>query len=150
MSHRAQDIKTIIDGVHVIKRKLIACNLGKPCASKQGIALITPSQWAVLHVIMERDNPGVKEVADRLGITSSAATQLVEGLVEKGYVIRENDQMDRRAFVLRVSTTQKRKIELIKAETMKRFTQMFAALTDDEVALYAALNKKIVDGILPR
>lgn len=142
MPGRKQDIKTIVDAMHAIRRKFIACNGVKKTASS-----ITPSQWAVLGVILENKKVGVTDVAQQLGISSSAATQLVEGLVEKGYIVRRADKTDRRAFTLEIPSKHLRKIELLKSQTLERFTHLFGALTDKELKTYALLNQKLTRDI---
>lgn len=106
--------------------------------------MITHSQWAVLGVVMEKKEVSVKEIATTLGITSSAATQLVDGLVGNNYLIREADENDRRALKITISDKYKLKMRKMKQQALERFTDMFKALDDKELALYAKLHSKIL------
>ena len=94
---------------------------------------------------MEKKGAGIKEIAEKLEMTSSAATQLVDGLVENGYLIRKNNTIDRRAILLEISPKHRKKMNNIKEKAIERFTVLFKTLNDKELATYAALQKKIID-----
>ena len=105
---------------------------------------ITPAQWGAFMVIETRGESTVKEVAKALGITSSAATQLVDGLVEGGYVAKKEDAEDRRAVALTLSKKAVVQVEKMKKQGAKKFLELFEGLTDAELDQYLALNRKIV------
>ena len=106
---------------------------------------VTPSQWGVL-MALEGGNPAsVKDVAGMLGVTSSAATQLVDGLVESGYVLRTEDPNDRRKMTLTLSGKTKKQVEKMKEECMSTFLELFEALTDEEFDQLIVLHNKIFE-----
>jgi len=105
---------------------------------------ITPSQWGVV-VMISRKAASVKDVALSLGITSSAATQLVDGLVKSGYVVRKTHQEDRRRVTLALSPKTKKKVEQMREKGVEHFLQFFKALNDSEFETYMRLNKKIIE-----
>lgn len=111
---------------------------------------ITPSQWGVLMLVEQREKSTVKDVAKALAVTSSAATQLVDGLVTSGYLKRETAAADRRAVLLTLSKKSKSRVEGMKKRTLQRFLKIFEALDDKEFDQYIALNKKIVRGPLSK
>ena len=106
---------------------------------------ITYSQAWVLHVVKEHDGIGVKEIADLLGITSSAATQLVDTLVKRGYLSRERSPEDRRALEVRLSDQGKKQVDVLQ---MKNLEKLFDVFDDEELLKYCELNKKIISRIL--
>jgi DNA-binding MarR family transcriptional regulator len=65
------------------------------------------SHLGALFYIHRCGSCGVTEVGDHLGVTSAAASQLLERLVEQGLVVREEDPDDRR--VKRIELTEKGK-----------------------------------------
>lgn len=139
MADRKQLIERILHSFHAIQNqiKAKAGNLGH----KNGI---THSQWFILKIIEHYKNRSIKDIAGTLEISSSAATQLVDGLVKSGYVIRQEDPKDRRSVRLELSA--KGKKHLI-ATNEKRITEMaglFDALTDKELEEYLRLQKKIL------
>lgn len=145
MSSRKQHIEDIVENMYAIKRRIVACTLIK-AGEKPSIASITPAQWAIIKAISEKEKATTGTVAETLQISSSAATQLVEGLVENGYVVREVDKADRRASILKIPAAHKEKMAQMKAATTERLTTLFDVLSDDDIALYATLNKKIIEG----
>ncbi len=104
---------------------------------------ITPSQWGVVMLIGQRGATSVKEVADALHIRSSAVTQLVDGLVESGYVERKEHAKDRRAVVLTLSKKTKNQVEKMKGHMVKKFLEMFEVLSDKEFDQFCTLHRKI-------
>jgi len=106
---------------------------------------LTYSQAWVLHVVKEHDGIGVKEIADLLGITSSAATQLADTLVQKGYLSRERSPEDHRALKVRLSGQGKKQVGVLQ---MKNLEKLFDVFDDEELLKYCELSKKIINIIL--
>ncbi len=109
---------------------------------------ITPSQWGALMTIERRGESTVKDVARALGITSSAATQLVDGLVESGYVVKKVNAEDRRVISLTLSSKTKVQVEAMKKQALQKFLKFFEVLNHTEFNQYIMLNKKIVERLL--
>ena len=147
MTKRAGHIETIVKSLHTIKRSLVACSVHKASSKKEKLVSITHAQWAVLGILMETEKMALKEIAKALRITSSAATQLVDGLVAHGYLVREIDPSDRRAFHVSIAKKYKIHMRKMKAKAIDQFTNVFTALTDTELVQFAKLHKKIVEHI---
>lgn len=64
---------------------------------------LSHAQIGMLHLLFHHSQASVKETADYLGVSKSAVTQLADPLVAKGFVVRQNDQKDRR--IVRMSLT---------------------------------------------
>jgi DNA-binding MarR family transcriptional regulator len=62
-------------------------------ARESGLSM---AQLGALFQIRRRGGCGVSELADELGVTSSAASQLLERLVHQGLILRLEDPSDRR------------------------------------------------------
>ena len=108
---------------------------------------ITPSQWSVLMIIEGHGESTVKDVAKILSMTSSAATQLVGGLVASGYVVRNEYTEDRRRVTLTLSAKTKKQVEKMKEQGIKQFLIFFEVLDDKEFNQFILLNKKIVERV---
>ncbi len=104
MTHREEKVKELMEILQSLKHhrtfRSVEC---------MGLPRITPAQWGVLMRIEELGTSTVKGVAADLGITSSAATQLIDGLVTSDYVIREINKQDRRTVVVSLSKRRKRR-----------------------------------------
>ncbi len=76
-------------------------------------------------------------------MSSSAATQLVDGLVQGGYVTRQEDPQDRRSVQLELSPNGKKHITATKEKRVNEMAEIFDALTDHELEEFVRLHKKL-------
>ncbi|MHB1163585.1 MAG: MarR family winged helix-turn-helix transcriptional regulator [Minisyncoccota bacterium] len=143
MSSRKKKVESLLVDLRSLKR---AMTFRMDAAAD--IPRITPSQCGVLMFMEERSESTVKDVAQALGITSSAATQLVDGLVSSGYVAKETHPEDRRAVTLTLPKKTKTQVKKMKERGIQKFLEIFQVLSDEEFDQYLALNKKIVRGFL--
>jgi DNA-binding MarR family transcriptional regulator len=60
-------------------------------------------QFSILMQLHHKGSCGVSEISERFDITAAAASQLVEKLVQGGYLERAEDPSDRRAKLLTLS-----------------------------------------------
>ncbi|MBQ7190607.1 MAG: MarR family transcriptional regulator [Kiritimatiellae bacterium] len=72
---------------------------------KYDLRTITLQQVKVIEEVFYSSPSGVnlKDLAERLGITSSAASQVVDGLVKDGLLLRIPSQTDRRSVLITFS-----------------------------------------------
>lgn len=143
MNSRKQKVEEFLSDLKLLKRAMTF-----RMAGSAKIPRITPSQWGALMCIEEQGESTVKDVAKALGITSSAATQLVDGLVSNGYVAREVHAEDRRRVTLTLSKKTRAHVEKMKKLSTQKFLDFFKVLNDREFNHYLALNKKIIRGSL--
>ncbi len=146
MINRNKLIEEIIAGYHAIKNKMHA----RLWQSGNNKDCITHSQIFVLSIIAENNNIGIKEISEKLSISSSASTQLVDGLVENGYAVRKASAKDRRALHLEISAKGRKYLNQFKNKRLKVVSTLFDVLTDSELRAYLALNKKILSNILDK
>ncbi len=109
---------------------------------------VTPSQGFVLRFVAKNGPANVKSIAKTLHVTSSAATQLIDGLVDNGYLVRKINSSDRRIITLSLSEKAKKLFREFKEQGLNKMTKLFNALTDKELVKYADLNKKILNKII--
>jgi DNA-binding MarR family transcriptional regulator len=140
MQNRAEHIEGFIEDIRLFRRALAGTSLHTEIN-------ITESQWLAIGHIFRNDRCTTNDAAKALEMSGSAVTQLVNGLVTKGFVVRKRDQKDRRAFRLMLSTESRKRIEAFKKKRMQMMLKMFEALTDEEFEQYLALNKKIIQKI---
>ncbi|MDB5238614.1 MAG: DNA-binding transcriptional regulator, MarR family [Candidatus Kaiserbacteria bacterium] len=103
---------------------------------------ITPSQWLAVSTIGDGAHT-VKAVANELKISSSAATQLIDGLVKCGYVLRSPGKDDKRETELTLSKDSVAGIREVKRQKMERFEKVFSVLSEKELDEFAELMKKL-------
>jgi DNA-binding MarR family transcriptional regulator len=143
MPNRKEKIEELLESMGALRRTMAF----RPVAPKK-MPRITPAQWGALMVIEHHGESTLKDMAKALGITSSAATQLIDGLVTSGYVVRKTHAKDRRAVTLTLSNTTKAHVDTIKKQALQKFLKFFEVLNDKELDQYILLNKKIIGKLL--
>ena len=90
---------------------------------------LSPSQARALRVVCEQRDTRVSDLADALRIAPRSATEVADGLQQRGLVERTPDPRDRRAVLLRPTADGRR----VRAE-------VDAARTDDSRELFGRLS----------
>ncbi len=103
------------------------------------------AQMGALFMVSHRGPLTIKDLSQAFGMTSSAATQLVNGLVKGGYLGRKEDTVDRRKISLILTAKGKKAISIAKEHRMKKMIQMLEPLTDTELAQLLKIQSKIVE-----
>lgn len=144
MKNRKQLIEEILNSFHGLRHKMKAksFNLEKN--------RITHSQWFVLGIIEHCKGASIKDISGMLEMSSSAVTQLVDGLVKNGYVLRHDNPKDRRSLQLEVSPKGKKQIGVLKEKRINEMSKLFDALSDRELKIYLRLHKKIMSKFLDK
>ena len=105
----------------------------------------TPGQVAVLYMVSHEKIHSVKLLAGRFGITSSAATQMVNGLVKVGYLTRKEDSKDRRNTKLAITEKGSKKLAEARKVRLDMAIKMLESLTDSELQQLEKIQEKIVN-----
>jgi DNA-binding MarR family transcriptional regulator len=139
MVNRKKIIEEIIENFRTLARRIMA-------EGHRGLERcpITPTQAQILFIVLRQKNISVKELAEKLAISSSAVVQLIEELVKKGYLIRKNNPKDHRFVEIAISETTKKQAKLLKRNFFKQLISLFNNLSDTELIQYNYLNKKIL------
>lgn len=138
MSAREQLIEEILHSFHAIR------NITKAKAASLGHQNhITHSQWFVLTMIDHFKKRSIKDIAQKLEMSSSAVTQLVDGLVKAGLITRQEDPKDRRLVQLDLSPKGKKHLVATKENRINEMAEIFDALNDRELEEFVRLHKKI-------
>ncbi|HNV97137.1 MAG TPA: MarR family transcriptional regulator [bacterium] len=140
---RKKQIKEILENMHKIKRLLSSealCHYqNKP---------ITNTQFIVLELIKNEENIGAKEIAQILGITCSAATQIISNLAKNKYINRRVSSTDRRNIKIKLSKNSRKNINYIENKLLKNFYNLFESLNDKELSTFCKLNSKITKNLM--
>jgi DNA-binding MarR family transcriptional regulator len=141
MSERLACIEQILETFQTLKQSL---SEGFAFAGKKRI---TPSQGFVLHFVAKTKRSSVKEVAEKLYITSSAATQLIDALVKNGLLQRSDNPDDHRGSILLLTRKAEDLFRRMKEHGVGRMKDVFSTLSDEELETYLRLNQKIISGL---
>ncbi len=136
---KRQDIITnILDNMSDIKRAIFPTFLHlekhKP----------TLSQTGVMMIVSHAGESTIKDIAELLKISPSAATQLADGLTEKKLLMRNPDTNDKRKINLKLTKEGEKILREMKEEQMKFLTKVFDTLNDAELKQMDGLQKKVL------
>lgn len=140
MKQKKEMIEDIVNNFQSIKRQIATKN--HEAAKDLGITL---SQTGVLFLIKHKKCLGVTEIANVLGISKSAATQLVDGLVENHFLTRKEDKNDRRFTKIELTEKSKKHLTIIRNKTFENFSTIFETLTSKELTELSKITKKLAD-----
>ena len=99
-----------------------------------------------VEIIRQMGAPTISQFADFLGISQSNATYKVNSLIKKGYIIKENSDVDRREYHLHLSekyyqysglmrgyvdTVMERMEKRFQPEDLEKLTEMLRIMSDE-------------------
>ena len=106
-------------------------------------SVIPFGQRAALFSIAIHRSINVKQLAALLGVSSGAATQHIESLVQAGLVERETNPDDRRNVVLRISRTGAAAMKELERERLEFMRTLCAEISDAELETFVVVTKKM-------
>jgi len=121
-------LNEIAEGLPEILRRL---HHGLPIAN--GEMELTVAQMRALHGIGDHGDCTMGELAHKLGITLSAATGLVDRLIQRGLVERESGKDDRRVVYVRLADAGRRAREVFRKERQRHMAGALRRLSAHEL-----------------
>jgi len=102
---------------------------------------LSMAQFSILMQLHHKGSCGMSEISERFDISNAAASQLVEKLVQAGYLERAEDPSDRRAKVLNLSANGLALLERGHQERHRWMDELVKGLSAEEKAQVSeALN----------
>jgi len=89
-------------------------------------------QFSVLMQLHHKGACGMSEISERFEVTPAAASQLVDKLVQNGFIVREEDPNDRRAKLLNLTNKGRDLVQQGIEERYRWVDQLAERLTDEE------------------
>jgi DNA-binding MarR family transcriptional regulator len=102
-----------------------------------------------LEVIKMLNQPTVGQFADFLNISQSNATYKVNNLIKKGYLERENSQVDRREYHLILSEKYYRYMDLLTSYELKVVQRMKERFSAEDAEKFDELLQVISQELMP-
>ena len=106
---------------------------------------LSPHQARALTVVSEHDGVRLSDLAEALHIAPRSATEVADGLQERGLIERTPDPGDRRAVLLRPTAEGRRVRGEIGAARAADSAELFARLSPTDRATLARLLRALVD-----
>jgi len=139
MSQKSQKIEEVIGNLQRLRR-------GFPRrATAEDRPVVTFPQMSVLFLLKESGRLRNAELAQQLGISPSAATQLVQGLKTSGFVTRQTDDDDRRVTYVDVSAKGKDYLDYLRNKRTEHMYRVFDKLNVTELTQLAAITAKLAE-----
>jgi DNA-binding MarR family transcriptional regulator len=107
---------------------------------------VSPSQSRALGVLMRHGQLRLGELSERLHIAPRSATEVVDGLQERGWCLREPDPADRRATVVSLTEAGRALAGAIRSAQQDQARGYFAVLDSDERSQLAAILDRLIGG----
>ncbi len=104
---------------------------------------LSHAQLGMLYMISYHHQVNPKDVADYLGISKSAVTQLLEPLVDKDLVRRRNDAHDRRVVRLSLSSNGKKVLHQLNKYKYAGIRSSLDSLSAKELEEFKRLSQKM-------
>ncbi len=106
---------------------------------------LSPHQARALFVVCQGDGVRLSDLAERLRIAPRSATEVADGLQERGLVERSPDPGDRRAVLLRATAEGRRVHEEIGAARTADSVELYARLSEADRATLARILRSLAD-----
>lgn len=98
-------------------------------------------QFSILMQLHYKGVCGLSEISERFDVSAAAASQLAEKLVQSGYLERAEDPSDRRAKLLRLSSSGEKLVSEGIQERYRWMDEVTSKLsTEDSAKVAEALN----------
>jgi DNA-binding MarR family transcriptional regulator len=95
---------------------------------------LTMSQMKTLYVVLAAGQLRMSDIAARLGVTSSTATEQVDRLVELGLLERRTDPADRRHVVVSTTLEAAASLEHLRELNTRRMRELLVRIDADDLA----------------
>jgi DNA-binding MarR family transcriptional regulator len=108
---------------------------------------ITLPQYIVLEFLKRQEEAKMTDIAAFLGVTTAAATGIIDRLVKCGYVTRMHQPGDRRVVKIRLTAKGTEVVKKILQEKRQMIMEMFGALSQAERDEYIRILMRIQESM---
>jgi DNA-binding MarR family transcriptional regulator len=105
---------------------------------------VTPSQLMALRSVHQHQPINSRQLGALLHVTPGAVTQLIDGLAAEDYIVRQQDDTDRRSTKLCLSDKAKALIAVVDTERKAMFMEVFGTMSEAELSAMAAIQEKML------
>ena len=143
---KASDAR-VAEGLYSVLHYLMKSS-GREIFKAMADADLTLTTYKALYALDERergDDVCVKHVAEDLVLSVPAASRVVDGLVQRGYVERREDEHDRRMKRVEITPAGRAVLARVNATRLAAAREFAATLTDGESKRLAAALEPLLE-----
>lgn len=108
---------------------------------------ITTTQWAVIKLLSEKDDLTQAEIAEMLSSDRATAGTVIDKLISKKLVYKNQSEIDRRAYRVKISQEGLELAEKVNNEAVRCNNKALTGFSDEEVKKFIAYLKKVNDNL---
>ena len=111
-----------------------------------GMEDITSRQWLPLMILGRCEQaPNLNQLAEKCGITRQSTKQLVDKLVEKGYVTLEKSDTDKRNMIIVITDKGRRWGTDNMDKNMRFVSELYADISERDIKTFAKVQQKLLN-----
>ena len=111
-----------------------------------GMEDITSRQWLPLMILGRcEEAPNLNQLAEKCGITRQSTKQLVDKLVEKGYVTLEKSDADKRNMIIVITDKGRRWGAENLDKNMRFVSELYADISERDIKTFAKVQQKLLN-----
>lgn len=114
----------------------------KPALDELAKQDLTQVQLSCIRFVHQHPEPSVGMIADGLGVSAAAAAKLIDRLVKKNFLIREEDPQDRRVLKIKLTAEGLKLLESVCSLEADFFASILKRMPSSSLA---ALEQGILD-----
>lgn len=88
------------------------------------------SQMAALHIVDRENSVNINDISQRLNLSVSATSRMIDELVKKEFIERKEDQQNRRSKTLTLTTSGRKFMNKLSIERIKIIEQAASSVAD--------------------
>ena len=104
---------------------------------------LTPTQFSVLETLYSKGDLRIQDLIDSILATSGNMTVVIRNMVRDGWITRETDPEDRRAYLVSITDAGRKKIEEALPDHIKNIQRLMQVFNSGEQAELPELLKKV-------
>ena len=111
-----------------------------------GMEDITSRQWLPLMILGRcEEAPNLNQLAEKCGITRQSTKQLVDKLVEKGYVTLEKSDADKRNMIIVIRDKGRRWGAENLDKNMRFVSELYADISERDIKTFSKVQQKLLN-----
>ncbi|MCR5228331.1 MAG: MarR family transcriptional regulator [Eubacterium sp.] len=111
-----------------------------------GMDDITSRQWLPLMILGRcEEAPNLNQLAEKCGITRQSTKQLIDKLVEKGYVTLEKSDTDKRNIRIAITKKGRNWGKKNLEKNMAFVSELYSDISERDIKTFAKVQQKLLD-----